>query len=153
MKCPRVFVLMRPGWGSRLAPFLVAAGVALGPAAAQTVDIAAAQKRFQNLYAAGNYSAAFAEAQSTEVAARRTGTNNITYILALNDLARAHQELGHYADAVAIFKQVLNALQKNIPPTDPRIAQGLANLATAYLLQGNSGEAEKLYKRALEIAT
>lgn len=144
---------MRSGWWTRLAAFVVAAGIASSPAAAQTVDIAAAQKRFQELYAAGNYSGALAQAQSTEAAARRAGTNNITYILALNDLARAHQELGHYADAVAMFKRVVDALQKNIPPTDPRIAQALANLATASLLQGNAGEAEKLYKQALDIAT
>ncbi len=146
-------LVTRSNWCSRLAAFVVAAGLTLAPAAAQTIDIAAAQKRFQELYAAGNYSGALAQAQSTEAAARRAGTNNITYILALNDLARAHQELGHYADAIAMFKRVLDALQKNVPPSDPRIAQALANLATATLLQGNGGEAEKLYKQALDIAT
>ncbi|MBN8988660.1 MAG: CHAT domain-containing protein [Rhizobiales bacterium] len=146
-------MLMRSGWLSGLAAFLVAAGVALAPAAAQKIDIAAAQKRFLELYAAGNYSGALAEAQSTEAAARRAGTNNITYILALNDLARAHQELGHYAAAAAMFKRVVDALQKNVPPFDPRTGQALANLATVYLLQGNSGEAERLYQRALDIAT
>ncbi|WP_426410343.1 hypothetical protein [Bradyrhizobium ganzhouense] len=50
------------------------------------------------------------------------GTNNITYILALTDLTRAHQEPGHYVEAVAMFKQVLDALQKNVPPADPRTA-------------------------------
>ena len=139
--------------GLMMAAFLVVAGIALTPAAAQTIDIAAAQKRFQELYAAGNFSGAFTQAQSTEAAARRAGTNNLTYILALNDLARAHQELGHYADAVSMFKRVLDALQKNVPPADPRIAQALANLATATLLQGNGSEAEKLYKQALDIAT
>lgn len=143
----------RSVWCGRLAAFLVAVGIAWAPAAAQTIDIAAAQKRFQELYAAGNYSGAFAQAQSTEAAARRAGTNNITYILALNDLARAHQELGHYADAAAMFKRVLDTLQKNVPASDPRIAQALANLATATLLQGNGSEAEKLYKQALDIAT
>jgi CHAT domain-containing protein/Tfp pilus assembly protein PilF len=52
-----------------------------------------------------------------------------------------------------MFKRVVDALQKNIPPTDPRISQALANLATASLLQGNGAEAEKLYKQALDIAT
>ena len=144
---------MRSGWSSGLAALVVAVGFGLTPAAAQNIDIAAAQKRFQELYAAGNYSGALAEAQSTEAAARRAGTNNITYILALNDLARAHQELGHYADAAAMFKRALDALQKNVPPSDPRTGQVLANLATVYLLQGNSGEAERLYKSALDIAT
>jgi len=144
---------MRLAWWSRLAAFLVATGAALAPVAAQEVDIAAAQRRFQEFYAAGNYPAALAEAQSTAAVAKRRGTNNITYISALNDLARAHQQLGHYGDAAAMFKRVLGALQKNVPPSDPRIAQALANLATVYLLQGNNGDAERLYKQALEIVT
>jgi CHAT domain-containing protein/Tfp pilus assembly protein PilF len=155
-RVPRFLVdlpVMRSGLWSGLAAVLVAVGMTLAPAAAQTIDIGAAQKRFQQLYAAGNYSGAFAEAQATEAAARRAGTNNITYILALNDLARAHQELGHYADAVSMFKRVLDTLQKNVPPTDPKVAQALANLATASLLGGNAGEAERLYKQALDIAT
>src|SRR5207244_11001826 len=103
---------------SWLAYLLVAMGAAPARALAQEVDFAAAQQRFQDLYTAGNYSEAFAQAQSTEAAAKRRGTNNITYIAALNDLARAHQQLGHYAEAAAMFKQVADALQKNIPPTD-----------------------------------
>jgi CHAT domain-containing protein len=123
------------------------------PAAAQQNDIAAAQKRFQDLYAAGDYSGALAEAQKTEAAAKRGGTNNFAYVSALNDLARAHQALGRYAEAAGMFKQVLGTLQKNLPPNDPSLAQPLANLATVYLLQANLGEAEKLYKQALGIAT
>jgi CHAT domain-containing protein/Tfp pilus assembly protein PilF len=154
LSCVDIFErVMRSGWLIWLTAFVVASSIALAPAAAQKLDFAAAQKRFQELYAAGNYSGALAEAQSTEAAARRAGTNNITYVLALNDLARAHQELGHYADAAAMFKRVVDALQKNVPPFDPRTGQALANLATVYLLQGNSGEAERLYKTALDIAT
>jgi CHAT domain-containing protein/tetratricopeptide (TPR) repeat protein len=123
------------------------------PAMAQQFDIAAAQKRFQDLYAAGDYAAAFAEAQKTEAAAKRGGTNNLPYMLALNDLGRAHQAMGRYGEAVGAFRQVLAAFQKNMPPTDPKIGQVLANLATALLLQGNAGEAEKLYKQALDIQT
>ncbi|CCD84951.1 conserved protein of unknown function; putative Kinesin light chain-like protein [Bradyrhizobium sp. ORS 285] len=143
--------LMRSGWWNGLVGIVLAA--ALAPVAAQKVDIEAAQKRFTELYAAGNYSGALTLAQATEAAAKRAGTNNLTYVLALNDLARANQELGRYAAAAGMFKQVLDALQKNVPPSDPRIAQALANLATVQLLQGKSGEAETLYKRALEIAT
>lgn len=158
MTCAHLFFadlpgLFRSSWWRGLAAFLIAVGVALAPAAAQKIDIEAAQKRFAALYAAGKYSEALAQAQSTEAAAKRAGTSNITYILALNDLARAHQELGHYTEAVAMFKQVVDALQKNLPPSDPRTGQALANLATVYLLQGNGVEAEGLYKRALDIAT
>src|SRR5215475_8610553 len=145
---------MRLTWRSGLAVSVIVLAIAadslLLPSAAQT-DPAAAQKRFQDLYAAGNYSAALAEAQKTEAAAKRAGTNNFAYVSALNDLARAHQALGRYPEAAGMFKQVLSILQKNAPPTDPSVAQALANLATVYLLQSNSGEAEKLYKQALDI--
>ena len=127
---------------SRLVAFLVIPVIAILSAPlqsmAQQIDVAAAQKRFQDLYAAGDYSAALAEAQKTEAAAKRSGTNNFTYVSALNDLARAHQALGRYPEAAGMFKQVVGTLQKNLPPTDPRLAQPLANLATVYLLQAES---------------
>ena len=148
---------MRSSWRSGLVAFLVVAVIAMVSAplqaVAQQIDVAAAQKRFQDLYAAGDYSAALAEAQKAEAAAKRGGTNNFAYVSALNDLARAHQALGRYGEAAAMFKQVLGTLQKNLPPNDKRLAQPLANLATVYLLQANPGEAEKLYKQALAIAT
>src|SRR6478752_330626 len=149
--------VMRSRWRSGLVAFLVVPVIAMvsapSQAVAQQIDVTAAQKRFQDLYAAGDYSAALAEAQKTEAAAKRGGTNNFAYVTALNDLGRAHQALGRYAEAAAMFKQVLATLQSNLPPTDPRLAQPLANLATVYLLQANPGEAEKLYKRALDIST
>src|ERR1700704_3847853 len=148
---------MRSRWRSGLVAFLVVPVIAMVSAplraVAQPSDVAAAQKRFQDLYAAGDYSAALAEGQKTEAAAKRGGTNNFAYVSALNDLARAHQALGRYAEAAGMFKQVLGTLQKNLPAGDPRLAQPLANLATVYLLQANSVEAEKLYKQALEIST
>src|SRR5713226_8656020 len=116
---------MKSGSLSGLVAFGVAFMLAMGsaPAAAQQVDIAAAQKRFQDLHAAGDYAAALAEAQKTEAAAKRGGTNNITYVLALNDLARAHQALGNYSTAANMFNQVVSALQKNVAPNDPRLGQ------------------------------
>ena len=69
---------------SRLVAFLVIPVIAILSAPlqsmAQQIDVAAAQKRFQDLYAAGDYSAALAEAQKTEAAAKRSGTNNFTYV-------------------------------------------------------------------------
>jgi len=64
---------MKSGSLSGLVAFGVAFMLAMGsaPAAAQQVDIAAAQKRFQDLHAAGDYAAALAEAQKTEAAAKR----------------------------------------------------------------------------------
>src|SRR5579872_297714 len=91
----------------------VATGVVLTPLSAQQANTGDAQKRFQALYAAGDYMAALAEAQQAETAAKRSGTNKLEYLLALNDLARAHQALGHYGEAADRFKQVLAAVQKN----------------------------------------
>jgi CHAT domain-containing protein/Flp pilus assembly protein TadD len=148
--------IMRPTWRSGLAAsvivLVIAADSLLLRPAAQQIDTAS-QKRFQELYEAGNYSAALAEAQKAEAAARRGGTNNFAYVSALNDLARAHQALARYGEAAQMFKQVISTLQKNIPPTDLRVAQPVANLATVYLLQGDAAEAEKLYKQALDITT
>jgi CHAT domain-containing protein/Tfp pilus assembly protein PilF len=143
----------RGGLATLVIAFVLSMGVGLGPASPQQSDLAASQKRFQDLYAAGNYAAAFAEAKKAEAAARRSGTNNFAYVSALNDLGRAHQALGNYADAAKMFKQVADALRKNLPAADPRIAQALANLATVHMLQGRNAEAEKLYKQALDIAT
>jgi len=65
---------MTSRWLSALVAFAATLALAMGsepgPAMAQQFDIAAAQKRFQDLYAAGDYAAAFAEAQKTEAAAR-----------------------------------------------------------------------------------
>src|SRR4030081_11275 len=147
--------IMRSRWRSGLIACVVVPVIAIVSvplrATAQQNDVAVAQKRFQDLYAAGDYSAALAEAQKTEAAAKRGGTNNFAYVTALNDLGRAHQALGRYAEAAAMFKQVVGTLQKNLPPTDQRLAQPLANLATVYLLQANPGEAEQLYKQALAL--
>jgi tetratricopeptide (TPR) repeat protein len=103
--------IWRSGFAASVIVLLIAAESVLLPSAAQ-IDPAAAQKRFQDLYEAGNYSAALAEAQKAEATAKRAGTNNFAYVSALNDLARAHQALGRYADAASMFKQVYLAYYK-----------------------------------------
>lgn len=144
------------GWTIRLIAFgaillLLAIGPALSPALAQGADVAAAQKRFQDLYAAGNYTAALAEAQKTEEAARRISTDNFAYVSALNDLGRANQVLGQYAQAAEMFERVVGTFKKHLPANHRDLAQPLANLATVYLLQGENSKAEALFKQALEI--
>src|SRR5258708_11421441 len=103
-----------------LAAFVVVLVIATGSApeggTAQQFDIAAAQKRFQDLYAAGDYAAAFAEAQKTEAAAKRGGTNNLPYFLALNDLGRAHQALGRYGEAAGPFRRARAPVPKEQAP-------------------------------------
>jgi CHAT domain-containing protein/Tfp pilus assembly protein PilF len=127
--------------------------VALGEksASAQQTDQTTAQTRFQELYAAGNYAGALAEAQQHEIAARRNGTNNPAYMAALTNLAGANQALGRYVPAAAMFAQVLNAFERNVKADDPTLAQPLSNLGTAYVLLSRLGEAQKLFARALTL--
>jgi len=128
-------------------------GLVFAPMAAQPADTQAEHRRFQDLYSAGDYSAALVEAQKNEANAKRGGTNNIAYISALNDLARAHYQLGHYADAAKMFQQVVNALQKNIPQNDPQLLQAKNNLADAYFRLTRYEDAETLYKQTLDLMT
>ncbi len=128
-----------------------AIGLVLAPAAAQQSDFQAAHRRFQDLYKAGKYGDALAEAQKTEAWAKRRGTNNITYISALNDLARAHYKLGQYAEALGMFRQVVDTLQKNIPENDPRLLQARNNLADAYFRLTRYEDAETIYKQTLKV--
>ena len=117
-------------------------------AVAQPDDVAVAQKRFQDLYAAGDYAAApFAGAQKNGAAAKRGGTSNFAYVSALNDLARAHQALGRYGGRPGCSKRVLGTLQKRISRTSvpPGPAARQPGHGVASLLQANSVEAEKLY--------
>jgi CHAT domain-containing protein/tetratricopeptide (TPR) repeat protein len=128
--------------------FALAVCFGLGFGVAQAFDIAAAQKRFQALYAGGKYQAALLEAQKNEAAANREGVNTLPYVLALNDLGRAYQALGRYNEAARAFKQVVGTLKKNVPPTDPKLIQSNANLAKVYLLLGRYDEAETMFKQA-----
>jgi CHAT domain-containing protein len=117
----------------------------------QPMDQAASQNRFRELYTAGNYAGALAEAQQQEDAAKRNGTNNPAYMAALSNLAGANQALGQYAKAATMFAQVLNAFQRNLKPDDPTLAQPLSNLGAAYVLLGRYGEARPLFERALKL--
>ena len=112
---------------------------AVSPASAQQSDQMAAKKRFEELYAAGNYSAALAEAQQQESTAKRNGTNNPAYMAALTNLAGANQALGQYAQAAAMFEQVLKGFERNLKADDPTLAQPLSNLGAAYVLLGHYG--------------
>ncbi len=130
---------------------LLAIGLALflgtGAVVAQG-NISAAQKRFQQFFAAGKYQDAFAQATRTERQARRGGTNSFTYVLALNDLGRAQQALGQYPEAAQSFERVISILRRNVPANDPNLIQVNANLAKVYLLMGRYGKAEAMFKAA-----
>src|SRR5215471_6686276 len=82
--------------------------IALAPAAAQKGDLEAIVKRYDQLFAAGNYPAALVEAQKLEAAVKaRVGVNNAIYGLALHNLANVYLALGKYADAEGVYQRVL----------------------------------------------
>ncbi len=147
---------MTSRWLGGLAACTVAIVLAIGadprPAAAQQVDIAAAQKRFQDLYAAGDYAAALAEAQKTEAAAKRGGTNNM-HLRAGAERPRPRppgaRQLRQRRRHVQPGARA--PCRRTSRPTIRASARSMANLATVYLLQGRYADAEKLYKQALDI--
>jgi CHAT domain-containing protein/Tfp pilus assembly protein PilF len=124
--------------------------IALAPAAAQKGDLEAIVKRYDQLYAAGNYSAALVEAQKLEAGVKaRFGVNNDVYGVALRSLANVYVEQGKYADAEALYKRVL-AIGDKALGTDT-VALTLRNLADVYTAQGKYADAAEVYGRALAI--
>src|SRR2546430_596055 len=82
--------VMKAEWRNAVAVFVVAilfpiwSGVGL--AFAQQTDLNAILKRFNELYAAGNYDAALVEGQKLEVGVKaQFGTNHTIYAAALNN--------------------------------------------------------------------
>ena len=122
------------------------------PALAQQADIGVIQRRFQEFYAAGNYSAALEEARKLESAVKaRFGTNHANYGEALNNLAAVYAGQGKYGEAEGLFQRALAIREKALGRDHPDVAQTLNNLAAVYARQGRYGEAEGLYQRALAI--
>jgi tetratricopeptide (TPR) repeat protein len=126
---------------------------AVAPAAAQQQgDLGTALRRFNELYAAGNYPGALVEAQKVEAIAKvRFGINHVHYGAALNNLAMAYDAQGKYADAEELFKRALAIREKALGKEHPDVASILNNLAAVYDEQGKYADAEELHKRALAI--
>ena len=125
---------------------------ALGPASAQSADIKAIDKAFQDHYARGNYPAAQIDAQELErLVKARFGTDHPYYAVALNKLAIVIQAQGKYGEAEGLYKRALVIREKALGANHPDVAQTLNNLANVYWTQGKYSEAEGLYKRALAI--
>jgi CHAT domain-containing protein/Tfp pilus assembly protein PilF len=126
--------------------------IAMAPAAAQQGDLNAIQKRYNELYAAGNYGAALVEAQKLEAVVKaRFGVNHGNYGIALNNLAKVYEEQGKYADAEGLHKRALAIKEKALGKDHPDVANSLNNLAVVYRAQGKYADAEGFYKRALAI--
>lgn len=69
-------------------------------------------------------------------------------LYALGTLYTRH---GRFADALVFHKLALAMNEKTVGPNSKQVAANLNNIATVYDWQGRYAEAERLYKRALEI--
>ena len=126
--------------------------IAVTPAASQQGDPVAIQKRFNELYAAGNYPAALVEAQKLEAGFKaRFGVNHVSYAIALASLADVYWRQGKYAEAEALYKRAVVIREKVLGKDHSDVADYLNNLGVILNDQGKYAEAEGLYNRALAI--
>ncbi len=126
--------------------------LAVLPAFAQRIDIEATNKRYQRLYASGNYGAALVEARKLEQAVRRLGgTNHPNYPLVLEFVGNSLSGMGQYAEAVEAHERVLTIRERMYGPTSAQAADSLNNIGNAKLRQGHYAEAEDYMARAAGI--
>jgi CHAT domain-containing protein/Tfp pilus assembly protein PilF len=117
-------------------------------------DLQALVKRYDELFEAGNYPAALAEARKFENAARvQYGTRHESYAGALFLQARALYVLGKYPEAEKLYKSALAIFEKVRPSaaTARDLAKTLNGLGRVYEHEGRYAEAESVQKRALSI--
>jgi tetratricopeptide (TPR) repeat protein len=128
--------------------------IAPAPSLAQQADLDGLVKRYDELFQAGNYDAALAEARKFEAAARaRYGTQHESYAGALFLQARALYVLGKYPEAEKLYKLALPIFEKAKPSAASTrdLAKTLNGLGRVYEHQGRYAEAETVQKRALSL--
>ena len=122
------------------------------PASAQRIDIEATNKRYQRLYASGNYGAALVEARKLEQAVRQLGgTNHSNYPLVLEFVGNSLGGQGQYAEADAVHRRVLAIREKMYGAGSIQVADSLNNLGINKIRQGLYAEAEDLIARSAGI--
>ncbi len=122
------------------------------PVNAQRIDIEATNKRYQRLYASGNYGAALVEARKLEQAVRQLGgTSHSNYPLVLEFVGNSLGGQGQYAEADAVHRRVLAIREKMYGAGSVQAADSLNNLGINKIRQGEYAEAEDLLARAAGI--
>src|SRR5262245_60735510 len=138
---------MAVGWRIRMPAFLLALALSMAaaPAGAQTGDIAAIQKSYNQLFAAGDYAAALVEAQKLEALAKqRFGTEHAVYATALHNLAVVYKEQNELAESETRHKRALAIREKLFGASHPEVAKSLNELADLYADHARYAEAEHL---------
>jgi tetratricopeptide (TPR) repeat protein/CHAT domain-containing protein len=143
---------VKAGFRTSLLVLLALTIVWTTPVSARPSDIGAVQKRFDALYAKGDYAGALVEGQKREAAGRmRVAANHSDYGVALVRQAVALDSQGKYAQAAELDQRALAILEKALGRNHPNVAGCLNNLAEVYRKQGKYAEAAKLLQRALAI--
>lgn len=147
---------MSPKLQNRTAAFFavifLATAAIVEPASGQQTDLMAINQKFQELYAAGNYLAALAEAQKLEAAVKvQFGTNHPNYAIALHTLGQVYIAQGKYPDAEVVIKRALAIEEKALGANHPILADFVTLLAVVLELEGKYADAEGFFRRALAI--
>ena len=136
-----------------LLALLLAAGLAAGPAGAQSRDpLLRAEQSGLRAYYSGRYEEAvtyFREA--LEIAEARRGSDDPSLARELNNLAEAYRLSGRYEEAEALYERALALDEKRIAVEPDAMATTLNNLALLYRAQGRLEEASRLFSRALAL--
>lgn len=143
------------GFVSKAIGFSIAVAIVLfsiTPASTQRIDIDATNKRYQRLYANGNYGAALVEARKLEQAVRQIGgTNHPNYPLVLEFVGNSLTGQGQYGEALGVHLRVLAIREKMYGAGSTQVADSLNNLGNTTLRQGRYAEAEDYMSRAAAI--
>jgi CHAT domain-containing protein/Tfp pilus assembly protein PilF len=145
--------MISAGWIKVSAAVLLALATASDPSSAQS-ELQGYLDRYQQLFDAGNYSAALAEASKFEAAARANyGTTHESYASALFLQAGALCTLGNYFEARQLYTIAL-AIFESAPPSAAStrdLAKTLNGLGRVYDRMGLYVQAELIQKRALSL--
>jgi tetratricopeptide (TPR) repeat protein len=99
---------------------------------------------------AGRYAEAQKQFSAAIAEARKAGPGDRRLGIAISNLSFLYSQMGEKDKSLALMKEALTADERALGPTDARVVNELGNLAVMY--EGTQdAEAEKLFKRALEI--
>jgi CHAT domain-containing protein/Tfp pilus assembly protein PilF len=131
---------------------LLALAIAAQPTIAQRIDVGVLEKRYDELYVAGDLAGALAQAEKIEAAVKaQFGTKHPYYAVALERLALANFLRGHNAAAEAAFKRALPILEKFPGPNQSALLSALNNRVDFYRARGRPAETVTYGEYALKV--
>jgi tetratricopeptide (TPR) repeat protein len=111
-----------------------------------------AERRFNELFEAREYTAALVEARTFEAAVReQVGTLHLQYAVALDYLGKAYEALLMFVDAEKAYRQALSIKEFIYGANDVKVITSLSSLAKLDEMQEKYADAENVLKRAVAI--